>query len=157
MFGVDRITTSEDVTLVTINSLPAKASLIAEMFEETTKQKINIDMISQTTAQGSNISISFTLNGNDFGKMVEIIAKFKEQHKNIKPIISSRNCKISLFGDKMPEMFGVASKAISAVSKADADILMITTSEVDISFLIPDADKINVISALENEFEIKLQ
>lgn len=156
MFGVDKITKSEDITLVTINSLPSKASLIADIFEQTAKQEINIDMISQTTAQGSNISISFTLDGNDFGKMVEIIKNLKESYKNIKPIISSGNCKISLFGEKMPEMSGVASRAISTVAKQDTDILMITTSEVDISFLIPDAQKENVIEALEQEFKVTL-
>ena len=156
MFGVDKITKSEDITLVTINSLPSKASLIADIFEQTAKQEINIDMISQTTAQGSNISISFTLDGNDFGKMVEIIKTLKENYSNIKPIISSGNCKISLFGEKMPEMSGVASRAISTVAKQDTDILMITTSEVDISFLIPDAQKETVIEALAEEFKVTL-
>lgn len=156
MFGVDKITKSEDITLVTINSLPSKASLIADIFEQTARKEINIDMISQTTAQGSNISISFTLDGNDFGKMVEIIKTLKENYSNIKPIISSGNCKVSLFGEKMPEMSGVASRAISTVAKQDTDILMITTSEVDISFLIPDAQKESVISALEQEFKVTL-
>ena len=59
MFGVDKITKSEDITLVTINSLPSKASLIADIFEQTAKKEINIDMISQTTAQGLRVRLEF--------------------------------------------------------------------------------------------------
>ena len=82
-------------------------------------------------------------------------AKIREDYPSIKPMVSSGNCKISLFGEEMREQYGVAAAAIAAVAKADTEILVITTSEIDISFLFTEANYHDALIALEEEFQVK--
>jgi len=56
MNGVSKLTVTEDVALVTFNKLPADHKLIAGILDEFSKAEMNIDMISQTTSQGGDIS-----------------------------------------------------------------------------------------------------
>ena len=68
MNGVSKLTVTEDVALVTFNKLPADHKLIAGILGAFAEAKINIDMISQTTSRGGDISFSFTVPGGDMVK-----------------------------------------------------------------------------------------
>ena len=52
---------------------------------------------------------------------------------------------------------GVAARAISTVSSVVDNIYLITTSEVDISFLIADEALTNVQNAIEQAFETTME
>lgn len=57
-------------------------------------------------------------------------------------------------GEEMRELYGVAAKAISAVSSVGTDIRLITTSEVDISLLIAEASLLDIIAVLKETFSL---
>ena len=44
----------------------------------------------------------------------------------------------------------MAARVFSAIASSDADIRLITTSEVEISFLVTEADYDTVLKAIEN-------
>ena len=52
---------------------------------------------------------------------------------------------------------GVAAKAMSIVAAAVDTIYLITTSEIDISFLSADESFSNAQDAIENTFEIQME
>ncbi len=157
MNGVSKITVCEDVTLVTFHKVAADAPLIADIFSAFANEQINIDMISQTAPHGHCIDISFTLPSNQLIKVLELVNKFRETHSSLNPMVSSGNCKIQLYGEEMREMCGVAASAIRAIAKTEAELTLITTSEIDISLLVPQSHFLQAVQALENVFDIKVQ
>jgi aspartokinase len=152
VYGIDQMTVTEDVALVTLHQVPAKLPLIAGIFETVGESGINIDMISQTTPQGGWVSLSFTVSGEELPKMMSLTARLKERHAEIRPLLSSGNVKLSLYGKEMVHMHGVAAAAIQTVSQVIEHIYLITTSELDISFLIPASDLPAASQALQKRF-----
>ncbi len=146
---IDKYSVTRDVTLISLNDSPADIKMIAKVFEMISQAGIDVDMISQTPPNGSLSSLSFTVSDDDFGKVLEIVATLRELNPEIKISVSSGNCKLSLFGESMKGKPGVAAQVFSAVSSANADIRMITTSEVDISLLLAKVDLENAIAAIE--------
>lgn len=154
MYGIDQMTVTEDVALVTFHRVPAKLPLIAGIFQAVGESGINIDMISQTTPQGGWVSLSFTVSGEELPKMMALTAQLKERYPEIRPLLSSGNVKLSLYGREMVQMHGVAAAAIQTVSQVIEHIYLITTSELDISFLIPASDLPAASQALQEHFAL---
>lgn len=155
MNGVSKLSLTEDVTMITFNKAPANLDFAAEIFELFAKEEINVDMISQIATTRSETALSFTVPGDSLGKVLEIIARFQSQHPSVKPLVSSENCKISLFGAEMPNLYGVAARALRALADAGEDVLMITTSEVDISVLIPNSGLGAALDSLKQAFGVE--
>ena len=86
--------------------------------------------------------------------VLELIQKFTESYPTIKPLVSSGNCKIQLYGEEMRTLHGVAARAIEAVASVNADIVIITTSEIDISVLTTNACLDEAVAALEAAFQV---
>ena len=152
MNTIQSITVVEDVTLISLQDSPADINLISKIFEMISNAGIDVDMISQTPPHRNMPDLSFTVSGEDMGKILEISAKLRELNPDLKLSIRNGNCKISIFGEAMRGCPGVASKAFQAVAEAKADVSMITTSEVDISILVAKEDLENTLEALQKAF-----
>ena len=157
MYGVSKASATESITLVSFTKVPADFSHMTSFFEEVGKREINIDMISQTTPQNGVFTIAFTAPDADLPKLMELIGSFRKRHPDIQTMVSSGNVEISLYGDEMRHTPGVAAKAMSIVAAAVDTIYLITTSEIDISFLIADESFSNAQDAIENTFEIQME
>ena len=68
--------------------------------------------------------------------------------------MSSGNCKLQLYGEEMRSMHGVAAKVIDVIASAGEEIYLVTTSEVDISVLLPRDRVQEAVSALEKAFGV---
>lgn len=153
MKNIQSITVVEDVTLVSLNDSPADIGIISRIFNAISKAGIDVDMISQTPPHSNRPHLSFTVNGEDFGKILEISKKIREVNPDLKLSVSTGNCKISIFGEKMRNCPGIATKVFAAAAEAKTDIIMITTSEVDISLLVPKGDLETTIDSITKAFE----
>lgn len=152
MNTIQSITVVEDVTLISLQDSPADINLISKIFEMISNAGIDVDMISQTPPHRNMPDLSFTVSGEDMGKILEISANLRELNPDLKLSIRNGNCKISIFGEAMRGCPGVAYKAFQAVAEAKADVSMITTSEVDISILVAKEDLENTLEALQKAF-----
>lgn len=70
------------------------------------------------------------------------------------PLVSGGYCKINLFGEEMVTSCGVAARALSALAGAGVEIVLITTSDLDISLLIHQQDEDAALEALRTAFEL---
>ncbi|NLG93054.1 MAG: hypothetical protein GX485_05815 [Clostridiales bacterium] len=147
------ITTVNDITLVTLQNCPSEFSFIADLFQKISDCGVNVDMISLAPTQGAFTSISFTISDNDLDKILSFTSHLRDT-SNIKTIVSSGNCKISVYDQNMKDTPGVAAKVFAAAATIDADIRLITTSEVDISLLITAADFDQTLHEIEKAMQI---
>lgn len=154
MYGVDKITVTEDVSLITFERIPADLRLISDIFLEFSGAEVNIDMISQASPRGENTSVSFTVSSENLVRVLELVNLFREAHPSIKPLVSGGNAKLQLFGESMPRLCGVAARALAALARANSDLVLTTTSEVDISLLVTSAHLTDALAALREEFHI---
>lgn len=154
MNGVSKISVTEDVCLISFNNIPRDLSVTSQIMTEFAVQDINIDMISQSAPIGESANVSFTVQSEDLVRALSIIQRFREQHPSVRPIVSSGNCKVQLYGEEMRSMPGVAARAFSVVSSITNEIMLITTSEVDISILIAQHELSSVLEALKQHYGI---
>ena len=146
---LERITVTESVALITLHKSPADVHFISSVFSLIAENGINVDMISQTAPLGGEISISFTINDEDLAKVLNLSAKLRADYSNVKLVVSNGNAKISLYDEKMRDIPGVAAQAFKLIAKSNADVRLITTSEVDISILVAQSDLQTVLEVLK--------
>lgn len=133
-----KITVEEDVTLVSLHNIPSDMGKIAEIFEKIAELGIDVDIISLSPVQGAQTSLSFTLKDDDLVKLLEYTSGL--EGGRVKAIVSGGNYIISILDEGMEETPGIAAKIFRAVAAVNADIRIISTSEVQISLLVTNAD-----------------
>mgnify|MGYP002422031695 CR=1 FL=1 len=69
-------------------------------------------------------------------------------------LVSGGYSKINLFGEEMVTSCGVAARALAALAGANIEIVLITTSDLDISLLIRQQDEDAALEALHKAFEV---
>lgn len=142
------ITTSDNITLVTLPGFPANVSAVSEIFDDIASYGINIDMISMAPTHGAYTGLSFTISDNDLVEMLAYTAKLKAS-RSINVIVSSVNHKISVYDEEMRHTPGIAARVFRAIKETNADIRLITTSEVEIALLVSEADFDTVLKRLQ--------
>ncbi len=100
---------------------------------------VNIDMISMAPAHGDRTAFSITVQDDDLGKILTFTRKLQET-TGIRPIVSSGNYKIAVYDPGHEEHPRVAAAVFQAASRAHADLRLISTSDVEISFMWTAAD-----------------
>ncbi|MDK2798506.1 MAG: hypothetical protein PWP27_617 [Clostridiales bacterium] len=151
---ITSLSVMSDVTLITLNNIPNQISIIADIFTAIAKEDINIDMISQTVPYGRIVNISFTLSDNDLVKAINVLGKFKKDIPELTVEVNSNNNKISIYGEAMRETPGVAAQLFSILSENNIEIKLVTTSEVDISYLIYEKDVEKAINSIKKAFNL---
>lgn len=145
------ITTTSDMTLITLQNCPSELNFTAEVFRRIAGAGVDVDMISLAPTRGAYTSVSFTISDNDLDKILSFTSELREKGK-ISAVVSSGNCKISIYDAGMKNNPGVAAQVFAAASAASSDIRIITTSEVDISLLVTAADFQETLNALQKRF-----
>ena len=139
MASTQTINTTNEITLVTLQNCPCNPDFLAKVFVSIADLGVNIDMISLSPNHGSSTTVSFTISDEDLGKILKFTSALQEKSA-IKTIVSSGNCKINVYDANMVNTPGAAAKVFSAVAAANTDIRIVTTSDVDISLLVTEAD-----------------
>ena len=138
---LEKLIITEDVSLIVLHHCPEDINFISTVFEKLADKEINVDMISLSPPKGGSSTLSFTILDEALEHTLEVLADLRAEFSKIKPMISSGNSKIQVCSEKMRTTFGVASKVLKAAAEVNADIRLITTSEIDISLLVTKADE----------------
>lgn len=151
---VTSISTIYNVALVTVDNLPNDMTLISNIFRKIADEKINIDMINQSPPFKGKINIAFTLPSEDIVKVIRLLNSFKENVPALRIEIDSDNTKITVFGKAMKNIPGVAAQLFTLMAVNQIEVKLVTTSEVDISYLVYEKDIDRAISAIKEKFNI---
>lgn len=151
---VTSISTVYNVALVTVDNLPNDMTLISNIFSKIASEKINIDMICQSPPFKGKSNIAFSLPAEDMVKVISLLNSFKSKVPNLRIEIDSDNTKITVFGEAMKNIPGVAAQLFTLLAVNGIEVKLITTSEVEISYLIYEKDIDKAISAIKQEFRI---
>ena len=138
MYGVSKITSEQNIMLTTFPGAQYSAQSLAEHLDVFAKAGIVVDMI-------------FTTSYSNFAAVMKALP---EAAKANPPLISGGYAKVNLFGEEMVASCGVAARALSALAGAGVEIVLITTSDLDISLLIRQQDEDAALAALTAAFAL---
>ncbi|HSD05553.1 MAG TPA: aspartate kinase [Nitrosopumilaceae archaeon] len=125
----------------------------ATIFSILAKAGVNVMMISQSPSESS---ISIIVKKNDLDKAVNTL-EMNLLGKIIKKVeVTVDVAIIALIGSGMRGIVGVASKVFAAVAKKGVNVVMIAqgSSELNLAFVVKDADCNAAVQALHDEFEL---
>jgi len=125
----------------------------ATIFSTLAKAGVNVMMISQSPSESS---ISIIVKKNDLDKAVNSL-EMNLLGKMIKKVeVTVDVAIIALIGSGMRGIVGVASKVFAAVAKKGVNVVMIAqgSSELNLAFVVKDADCNTAVQALHDEFEL---
>lgn len=153
MYGVSKISTEENIMLVTFPGAKYSAQSLADYLNVFAKAGVVVDMICQSTPRGEAVDFSFSANYSVFPTVMKLLPSVTVEGSPA-PLISGGYAKINLFGEEMVTSCGVAAKALSALAENNIEISLITTSDLDISLLVHESDVDTATKALKTAFSL---
>lgn len=149
MYGVSRITSADDVML--ISYADADALFMTRTLNALALAGVVVDMISQTAPLGKSIRFSFTAPYSHFEAAIKALGG---EDKPFSPMVSGGYAKINLFGEEMVDSVGVAARALATMNAGNIDISLITTSDLDISLLVRQEDLDVAVQLLRDAYKV---
>ena len=141
---------------VSIVGVVDKPGVAAEVFEPIGKNNINIDMVIQNTSlDGKNANITFTIKQEDLKKTVNLIEENKQKLNYNKITHDDKLAKVSIIGAGMISESGVTHKMFRSLANEKINILAISTSEIKISVLIREELTQKAVQALHKTFGLE--
>lgn len=152
---VTSISVTYNVALVTVDNLPNNLKLVSDIFNSIAWEKINIDMICQAPPYRGSINLSFSIPADDIVKAITALNRFKKEVPSLNIEVDADNTKISVYGENMNNIPGVAANLFTILAMDGVEIKLITTSETDISYLIYEKDVDKAINSIKREYGLK--
>ena len=118
---------------VTIREVNDEPGVAAKIFNELSKNEINVDMIIQNIGRNGTTHMGFTVPQNELDTAVKAL---KEILPNLSIESDNNIVKVSIVGVCMKSHSGVAAKAFSTLADNGINIQMISTSEIKISMIV---------------------
>ena len=134
---ISGIAYSPDEAKITIQGLPDKPGIAAEIFGRLADNHVNVDMIVQSASTDTKkTDITFSIGRTDLQKAVDTIEKSKDQ-LGFSGVSAAENVtKISVVGMAMRSQPGVAKTMFETLADKGINLQVISTSEIKISVLI---------------------
>ncbi len=136
---VSSVTYDKDTSRITITEIPDIPGMAARVFTPISDAGIVVDMIIQGSSGGKGLAnMSFTVPRADYETAMEIVEKISKDI-GAGPVHGDPNiAKVSIIGVGMRHHAGVATKMFNCLSRANINIMMISTSEIKISCVIDE-------------------
>ena len=147
MNGVTRISSEQDVMMITFTEADT-ASALADALTAFAQKGVVVDMICQSAPRAATIDFSFTMPASYFESAMQTISEYRTGA----PLISSGYSKINLFGEEMVTSCGVAALALRTLRDAGIEVVLITTSDLDISLLVRGENEDSALNVLRQAF-----
>lgn len=128
----------ENVVMVSINHFPQTPKSVADLFIRLAENEINIDMISQAILSDGLLNISFTCDANEIDTVEGVLKDLKHVYPYFNVSANVRVSKLSVVGLGMRSQSGVAAQIFKLFADNDIPFQLVTTSEISISYTIPN-------------------
>ena len=136
---VSGIAYARDEAKVTLLKVADKPGVAAQVFGPLAGANINVDMIVQNVSEDGYTDLTFTVQGSDLDRALEVLRKAQDRIGYFDLRGSTDIAKVSAIGVGMRSHAGVAAQMFSALAEKGINIEAISTSEIKISVLIDAA------------------
>ena len=130
------VAVDNEISKIAVIGVPDKPGIAFKIFSLLSSKKVNVDVILQSVGRDNTKDISFTVKNSDLDLAVNLINENLALFEASKVVVKDNVSKVSLVGAGMQSNSGVAAKMFEALSDANINIDMITSSEIKISVII---------------------
>lgn len=141
-----------DVARISVIGVPDKPGLAFKMFSKLSAKDVNIDIILQSIGRDGTKDISFTVAKDKLQDALDALESFMPTLNAQEVVSDDKVAKVSIVGTGMESHAGVAAKMFEALSDAQVNIQMISTSEIKVSVLIDIKEADRAVSAIHGKF-----
>ena len=134
--------------------VPHKPGMAARVFAPLAGRNIIVDDIVQSAFTPGSANITFTISRDEIDACKLVLEELRKDIGYGKLIVDDKVAKVSIVGVGMRAHSGVAEKMFSALASAGVNIEMITTSEIKVSTVIPEADADKALRVVHDAFNL---
>jgi len=149
---VSGVTIKNEEARITIPDVPDKPGIAAILFGALATADVIVDVIVQSSPSNGKNTISFTVSRKSLKDALPILETFVKDNKTGSLELNDKIAIVSAVGVGMKSHVGVAAQMFKALADNNINIEMITTSEIKISCVIPEAEGKNALRAIHDVF-----
>ena len=149
---ISGVACDKDTARVSVMGIPDEPGKAFRLFSLLSKNNINIDIIIQSIGRENTKDISFTVTRGQLAETMKLLEENKERLHYTGVSCQEGIAKLSIVGAGMTSTPGVAAKMFEALSDAQVNIRMISTSEIKISVLINEEEAQRAMRAVHDKF-----
>lgn len=149
---ISGIAVDDDVARITVVGVKDEPGVAFKIFRVMAKEKINVDLIIQSLGKNNEQDISFTISKDDLDKAVNALGEYEKSLHFDHISTDTDVAKVSIVGAGIMSASGIAATMFEALYNAKINILMISTSEIKVSVLIPAKDADLAVKAIHDKF-----
>ncbi len=157
--AVQGVTLDRNIARITLEGLRKDSSVISEIFAKLGALGVNVDIIVHDKPKAADqMRLGFTVAKGDLDTAQKAIAALvaEKSYDKLRVYAETGISKVSCVGVGMHSYSGVAGRTFQALTGADIDIHMISTSEIKISCVVSEKDAERAMQALHDEFQPSL-
>ena len=151
---VSAITHDDSEAKMTINGVPDKPGVAAQVFRSLANQDINVDLIVQNVSDHGVTDISFTVPHDDVSHVEKILNQIAGELEAQGVSIDTEIARVSVVGAGMRTNPGVAAKMFEVLADEGINIAMISTSAIRISCVVQENRVEDAVKALLTAFDL---
>ena len=149
---VKSVAKDTNVARVMIVGVPDEPGMAFNIFSRVAKAHINVDIILQSVGRDGTKDIAFTVAADKGDEAVAALKDYCDRVGAKSLSYDTSVAKISVVGAGMETHEGVAARMFEALSDANVNIQMISTSEIKVSVLIAREDADRAVSIVHSAF-----
>jgi aspartate kinase len=145
---------NRDEAQITITGLPDSPRTPYGILKPVSDANIEIDMIVLATSRSGSTDLSFTVHRDDYPQVIRLVQNAARVHSGCFVVGNDRVAKLSIVGVGMRSHAGVATRLFETLATEGAAIHLVSTSEIKISVLIPEALLESCVASVHREFAL---
>ncbi|QXD32024.1 aspartate kinase [Candidatus Pelagisphaera phototrophica] len=142
---------------VMVANIPDKPGTAARVFRSLSEANVVVDMIVQNIGRNGVANLTFTVPRDDTHRASQAVEEVLQELGGGKVTLVGDIAKLSVVGVGMRTHSGVASQLFSALSDAEVNIQLISTSEIKISVVINENESDHAIRAVHSAFGLDVE
>jgi aspartate kinase len=143
------------IAKITVRGLADQPGIAARLFEPLSTAHVVVDTIVQNASVDKLTDVTFTVKADDLPKAVQHIHPAAEAIGASTVVTDDRVGKVSIVGTGVANTPGYASRMFRALTDANINIQLITTSEIRITCILAADDVPRAVRALHAAFQLE--
>lgn len=147
-------TANREVTKITLEGVPDRPGIAAEVFGALGSQGFNVELVVSTGGSGGRADISLAVSRADQESVGRALESLREEIGARSLSINSSVALVSIVGQHLSTEPGIAGRMFRALSSHGINIEVISTSMSSVTCMIEEARTEEALIALRGEFNL---
>jgi aspartate kinase len=151
---ISGIAFNRDEAQLTISGLPDTPDCVARVLRPISAANIEVDMIVLASGRDGAKDLSFTVHRDDFLEAQRHARNITAEFPGARMTADDKVAKLAVVGVGMRSHAGVATQLFESLARQGVKALLISTSEIKISVLVPEDKLESCVKSLHNDLRL---